>query len=118
MRELLLEFSAGPALLRRQATGGISAHEKKIALFILLAKQLQRGFYADFVRDYALLPASSSDPDYWFGAQYYNVTYNDELSDPPLGKLVVRMAFRCACAAEDRNGGADLVQPLGGLDEL
>ncbi len=87
MRDLLLEFTAGPDLLRRQATAGITPHERKVALFILLAKQLQRGFYADFARDYALLPPASKDDDTWFGAQYYNTTYNDELGDPPLGRF-------------------------------
>lgn len=88
LRDLLLTFSAGPDLLRRQATEGITERERQVALYILLAKQLQRGFYADFVRDYALLPAAPKHDEFdWSGPQYYNLTYNDDLGTPPLWRF-------------------------------
>lgn len=57
IREILLINVAGPELLRQQATGaGVAAHEREVALFVLLYKSATRGRHADFVRDVALVP--------------------------------------------------------------
>jgi len=64
-RAILLQRAAPPALLRQQATKG-SEHERAVALSILLAKELTRGFYADFLRDLALVPREArSDSSYF-----------------------------------------------------
>lgn len=97
MRDLLLEFAAGPALLRQQVTRGQSDHEKKIAQYILLAKQLQRGLYRDFVTDSALIPPSVKHDNYSWAAQYYTSTYNDELADPPLDAFRVKPEASTGC---------------------
>lgn len=97
MRDLLLEFTAGPALLRQQVNNGQSDHEKKVALYILLAKELQRGFYRDFVADSADIPASAKEDYYSWSAQYYTATYNDRLGNPPLDAFRAKpdAATRC-----------------------
>ena len=56
MREIVLAYIAGPALLRQQATAsGVPPRERDAALHVLLGKELLHGFYADFGRDTALL---------------------------------------------------------------
>ena len=86
MRTLLLEHVADPDLLRRQASATSAAPlERHVALYILLAKQLQRGFYRDFLADVRLVPAKASTEDYYGGAQWYDPTHNAELGEPPLG---------------------------------
>jgi hypothetical protein len=57
-RAILLQRTAAPVLLRQQATRG-EPHERAVALWTLLAKELTRGFYADFLRDLALVPADA-----------------------------------------------------------
>lgn len=60
LREILLRYHAGPALLRkRYADKTAPAQEREVALFTLLYKELTRGAYADFVRDVALIPADA-----------------------------------------------------------
>jgi hypothetical protein len=56
VRSVLLRYAAGPALLRREASGDDDPKERDVALFTLLYKDLLRGRYGDFVRDVALLP--------------------------------------------------------------
>lgn len=67
IREILLIQVADAALLRRQATAsGIPAHERQVALFTLLYKEMTRGRYADLVRDLALVPAGADrQPGYY-----------------------------------------------------
>jgi hypothetical protein len=61
IREILLANVAGPALLRQQARDhGATPHERDLALFTLLYKQLTRGAYAGFLADLALVPADAS----------------------------------------------------------
>ena len=61
IREILLTKVAGPALLRRQAKDSAAPrHERDVALFVLLYKNLTRGAYRDFVADEALVPAGGS----------------------------------------------------------
>lgn len=60
LREILLRYLAGPALLRqRYADRSAPVQERQVALFTLLYKNLTRGAYADFVRDVALIPADA-----------------------------------------------------------
>lgn len=67
IRETLLEFSAGPALLRQQAGDSkASAHERDVALFTLLYKQLTRGAYADFIGDLKRVPSTApAEANFW-----------------------------------------------------
>lgn len=60
MRELLLVNSAGPDLLRSVAVDPANdRHERDMALYTLLDKQLSRGFYAGFAKDVNLVPQSA-----------------------------------------------------------
>jgi hypothetical protein len=60
IRETLLVNVAGPALLRRQAKDvGAPQHEREVALFTLLYKEVSRGAYRDFLADQALVPAGA-----------------------------------------------------------
>lgn len=59
VREILLRYHAGPALLRQQAGKGASEREQQTAIFTLLYKDLTRGAYADFLRDLSLVPADA-----------------------------------------------------------
>lgn len=60
IRQILLRYSAGPALLRaRAADKATAADERNVALYTLLYKQLTRGDYAGFVKDSALVPANA-----------------------------------------------------------
>ena len=66
VREQLLRYAAGPALLRQVASRGDDAREATTARFILLYKGLTRGRYAEFVRDLAAAPPSAplAEDDY------------------------------------------------------
>jgi hypothetical protein len=60
LREILLRYHAGPALLRtRYADKSAPKQERQVALYTLLYKQLTRGAYGDFIRDVALIPADA-----------------------------------------------------------
>lgn len=59
VREILLRYHAGPLLLRKQAVKAASDREQQVAIFTLLYKDLTRGAYTDFLRDYALIPANA-----------------------------------------------------------
>lgn len=59
VRSILLQRSAGPGLLRAAARDTSRPQkERNLALYTLLEKDLTHGFYADFLRDRALLPAN------------------------------------------------------------
>jgi len=94
MRQLLLEFSAGPALLRQQATNPAAAKpERDAALFTLLVKEIQHGLYRDWLRDMALVPPGKpADLGYYSGANGYDPTYRDTVEPPPLGVFASRGA--------------------------
>ena len=51
---------ADAGLLRKQATGAKAPHERQLALFTLLYKELSRGAYRDFGTDLALVPAGAA----------------------------------------------------------
>ncbi len=59
VREILLRYHAGPSLLRKQAAKAATDREQQTAIFTLLYKDLTRGAYGDFLRDYALIPATA-----------------------------------------------------------
>jgi hypothetical protein len=56
IREILLQYVAGPGILRAQAADATRPrHERDVALFTLLTKQLGHGNYAGFLKDSALV---------------------------------------------------------------
>ena len=76
VREQLLRYTAGPALLRRQATAkDAPKRERDVALYALLYKQLTRGDYKGFAADSALIPAGAKPrgPDDYESPTYTNV---------------------------------------------
>ena len=60
IREILLLNTADPGLLRQQAKGATAKHERDVALFTLLYKELSRGQYRGFLGDLPLVPAGAS----------------------------------------------------------
>lgn len=67
VRSILLRYSAGPDLLRRQAKNEtVPQTERDRALFTLLYKDLMRGHYGDFGTDVALMPPNvGTEPPDW-----------------------------------------------------
>ena len=66
LRETLLTSVADAPLLRARATDQMGpAHERDVALFTLLYKELSHGAYADFVEDLKLVPENATR-DGWF----------------------------------------------------
>jgi hypothetical protein len=67
LHEILLTNVADAALLRRQATDPHAPpHEREVALFVLLYKEVSRGAYRDYLRDLALIPPGApSDGDFY-----------------------------------------------------
>lgn len=79
MRAILLEHTAGPALLRAQAhNAGVPSRERKIALYTLLYKELTRGQYTDFLSDLNDVPADAV-------ATGLVAPAPEDVQDPPLG---------------------------------
>jgi hypothetical protein len=67
IRQNLLQYSAGPALLRQQANDrAASQNERDVALFVLLYKQVTRGAYADFIKDSQLVKANANTDGYFY----------------------------------------------------
>jgi hypothetical protein len=86
IRQLLLEHNAGPALLRRQARdASVPKQEREVAAYILLAKQLRRGLYRDFLGDLDLVPAGAEVTAGYDGAARYDALDRPALVAPPLG---------------------------------
>jgi hypothetical protein len=77
MREILLTNVADAALLRQQVKGAKVPHEREVALFTLLYKELSRGAYRDFGNDIALVPANAPAD-----GGYYGLIGSDH---PPVG---------------------------------
>ncbi len=76
IRERLLRFTAGPALLRKQAADKTAPKsERDVALYALLYKGLTRGAFKDFANDLALIPAGTKPhaPDDYESPTYSNV---------------------------------------------
>lgn len=62
IRDILLTDVAGAQLLRRQAVSASAGpHERAVALFTLLYKDLTRGSYRDFVSDVGSVPAGAAN---------------------------------------------------------
>jgi hypothetical protein len=76
IREILLDHIAGPDLLRQQAMAAPSQQQRQAALYILLAKELRHGLYANFLTDVRLVPAGAPSDGYFYGV--------DDASDYPL----------------------------------
>ena len=86
MRQLILEYVAGPDLLRQQARNPrVPKQERDVATYILLAKELRRGFYRDFLNDLPLVPPGATANGYFASAIHWEAGYNPELAPPPLG---------------------------------
>lgn len=83
IREILLEQSAGQALLRRMVRDGVTAEERSLASYVLLYKELTRGRYADFLAD---LPNDPPPPE---GFRY-----------SPMGPGVVAAEYPCPALAD------------------
>ncbi len=73
VRGILLDFAAGPDLLRQQARDKTALpQERASALYVLLAKQLGHGFYSGFLADVKLVPADApGEAADYTGAQYW-----------------------------------------------
>ena len=83
IREMLLEHTAGPDILRRQASNpNVTQREREIALYMLLSKELRRGFYRDFLGDLRMLLNAPTD------------TYFAGATDMPLGTTLPRKPRR------------------------
>jgi hypothetical protein len=68
IREILLRNVADADLLRRQASDtALPQHERDVALYVLLYKEVTRGHYADFVKDVALVRADAPTEGYMGG---------------------------------------------------
>ena len=86
IRELLLEHVAGPDILRQQASRpGVPQIERETALYVLLSKELRRGFYSEFLGDLRLVPADAATDTYFGGASTYDARWNPTQERPPLG---------------------------------
>ena len=63
-RELILTYSAGPELLRQRVTAADApGHERQLALYVLLYKELTRGRYQAFLDDLRAMPANPPKAD-------------------------------------------------------
>ena len=63
IRKELLEYVAGPIILRQQATStSAPKDEQETALFRLLSRDLTQGHFKSFIEDIALLPAKPAAP--------------------------------------------------------
>jgi hypothetical protein len=87
MRDILLLRSAGPTLLRQQANNqSVSSHERQIALYTLLFKNLTRGRYSDFLNAVKLVPANAEQYGPYYGFQYdYDYGYEEAAPKIPVG---------------------------------
>lgn len=82
LRQLLLEYVAGPELLRRQANDRqVPKQERDVAAYVLLAKELRRGFYRGFLEDVRLVPADAPEVSYFSSARY-EARYDKEAKAP------------------------------------
>lgn len=75
IREVLLQTIASPAILRASAgDASRSGHERDVARFSLLHKDLTRGAFGDFARDVALVPGDANiDGGLWGFASQQSV---------------------------------------------
>lgn len=91
IREILLRYHAGPALLRlRAADRNAEKQERDVALYTLLYKELTRGTYADFVKDAVMVPADAKPPA--------DGDYRPSYTDISIFKGAIESPFGCASA--------------------
>jgi TolA-binding protein len=104
LRETLLVHAAGPDLLRARARSADgAAHERELALYILLYKEISRGLYSDFLADLALLPTDAPAT-----ANPYELINSPER--PPLGIFTAEpnsQAFACPSLGQTARRLAD-----------
>ncbi len=63
IRKALLEYVAGPIILRQQATSTTAPKdERETALFRLFSRDLTQGHFKSFIEDFALMPAKPFEP--------------------------------------------------------
>lgn len=89
IREILLEQSAEPALLRRMVKEGLTAEERSLASYVLLYKELTRGRYADFLAD---LPNDPAAPEGLRYAPFNSGEVTEGYICPALTEMVKRLA--------------------------
>ncbi|CAH0349487.1 hypothetical protein [Sphingobium sp. CECT 9361] len=102
IREVLLQTMASPAILRNTARDNARpAHERDVARFTLLFKDLRRGAYGDFGADMALVPADANiDAGLWAFAQQENIpvglfrsaTWSDGFPCPSIAQTAQTLA--------------------------
>ena len=102
IREILLQHVAGPDLLRAQVTSEARpGHERDLALFTLLYKQLTHGRYAAYLNDSKLLRADApTQGGFWdLRAQekisvglFRNGTWSDGYACPALATTAATLA--------------------------
>lgn len=105
LREVLLQSAAGPEVLRAQA-GNTSrpTHERDLALFALLYKQLTRGRYAAFASDADLVRPEAKTETWLYNFQ--------NLDNVPVGIFVRgRMSDGFACPAIAQTAQALAARP-------
>ncbi len=100
LREILLQFSAGPSLLRTQAKNrAVGQRERDLALYVLLYRQLTHGAYSAFLTDLALVPPGAKQDGPFYNSQTENnYDYQEEPGPIPLGlytKFAETNEFRC-----------------------
>ncbi len=84
IRDILLLRTAGPDLLRAQAGNrSLKAHERNLALYTLLYKNLTRGRYSDFLSDIGKVSSDAEKIGPYYGFQYeYDYGYEDDVNIP------------------------------------
>ena len=87
LREILLQYAAGPPLLRKQAKdAGVDKRERDLALYVLLYRQLTHGAYAGFLGDLNLVPANAKlDGPFYNSSTENDYGYEEEPDSIPLG---------------------------------
>lgn len=101
-REILLQTMATPLLLRGAANDAARpAHERDVARFTLLYKDLTRGAFRDFADDLALVPASAnSEAGLWNFAQqdiipvglFRKGQWSDDFACPAIAQTAATLA--------------------------
>lgn len=87
LREIMLQYAAGPALLRKQAKNiKLDERERDLALYVLLYRQLTHGAYAEFLSDLNLVKAEANQDGPFFNSRTENnYGYEEALQPIPLG---------------------------------
>jgi hypothetical protein len=90
IRAILIANVAGPPLLRQQAKDkAVSKHERELALYTLLYKELTRGAPRDFVADVAMVPADTPSEGDW------DLLGGEKINFSVFIKPIEKSAFAC-----------------------